>query len=149
MYNNTVLVGRITKALEMKTTTNGVNVLSFTLAINKKVKEKDQVSYISCVSFNKTAEILNQYCDKGSLILVDGELQSRSYEKDNRTIYVTEVVVGRVVLLDNKQKVDNQDTLQSSPRSVALNVKAKKTETTSERPEIIESNDLDSNDLPF
>jgi single-strand DNA-binding protein len=133
----------------MKTTTNGVNVLSFTLAINKKVKEKDQVSYISCVSFNKTAEILNQYADKGSLVLVDGELQSRSYEKDNRTIYVTEVVVGRVVLLDNKQKVDNQDTLQSSPRSVALNVKAKKTETTSERPEIIESNDLDSNDLPF
>jgi len=149
MYNNTVLVGRITKALEMKTTTNGVNVLSFTLAINKKVKEKDQVSYISCVSFNKTAEILNQYCDKGSLILVDGELQSRSYEKDNRTIYVTEVVVNRVILLDNKQKVDNQDTLQSSPRSVALNVKAKKTETTSERPEIDTTKDLDSNDLPF
>jgi single-strand DNA-binding protein len=133
----------------MKTTTNGVNVLSFTLAINKKVKEKDQVSYISCVSFNKTAEILNQYADKGSLVLVDGELQSRSYEKDNRTIYVTEVVVGRVVLLDNKQKIDNKETLQPSIRSVVLNTKAKKTETTSERPEIIESNDLDSNDLPF
>ena len=121
MYNNTVLVGRITKALEMKTTTNGVNVLSFTLAINKKVKEKDQVSYISCVSFNKTAEILNQYCDKGSLILVDGELQSRSYEKDNRTIYVTEVVVGRVVLLDNKQKSDNIEVdVPSSPRTEKL-----------------------------
>jgi single-strand DNA-binding protein len=122
MYNNTVLVGRITKALEMKTTTNGVNVLSFTLAINKKVKEKDQVSYISCVSFNKTAEILSTYADKGSLVLVDGELQSRSYEKDNRTIYVTEVVVGRVVLLDNKQKSDKVEVdVQSSPRSVALN----------------------------
>ena len=121
MYNNTVLVGRITKALEMKTTTNGVNVLSFTLAINKKVKEKDQVSYISCVSFNKTAEILNQYCDKGSLILVDGELQSRSYEKDNRTIYVTEVVVGRVVLLDNKQKSDNIEVdVPLSPRTEKL-----------------------------
>jgi single-strand DNA-binding protein len=121
MYNNTVLVGRITKALEMKTTTNGVNVLSFTLAINKKVKEKDQVSYISCVSFNKTAEILNQYCDKGSLILVDGELQSRSYEKDNRTIYVTEVVVGRVVLLDNKQKSANIEVdVPSSPRTEKL-----------------------------
>ena len=121
MYNNTVLVGRITKALEMKTTTNGVNVLSFTLAINKKVKEKDQVSYISCVSFNKTAEILNQYCDKGSLILVDGELQSRSYEKDNRTIYVTEVVVGRVLLLDNKQKSANIEVdVPSSPRTEKL-----------------------------
>ena len=121
MYNNTVLVGRITKALEMKTTTNGVNVLSFTLAINKKVKEKDQVSYISCVSFNKTAEILSTYADKGSLVLVDGELQSRSYEKDNRTIYVTEVVVGRVVLLDNKQKSANIEVdVPSSPRTEKL-----------------------------
>jgi single-strand DNA-binding protein len=92
------------------------------LAINKKVKEKDQVSYISCVSFNKTAEILNQYADKGSLVLVDGELQSRSYEKDNRTIYVTEVIVNRVVLLDNKQKSDKVEVeSKPSPRSVALN----------------------------
>jgi single-strand DNA-binding protein len=121
MYNNTVLVGRITKALEMKTTTNGVNVLSFTLAINKKVKDKDQVSYISCVSFNKTAEILSTYADKGSLVLVDGELQSRSYEKDNRTIYVTEVVVGRVVLLDNKQKSANIEVdAPLSPRTEKL-----------------------------
>jgi single-strand DNA-binding protein len=92
------------------------------LAINKKVKEKDQVSYISCVSFNKTAEILSTYADKGSLVLVDGELQSRSYEKDNRTIYVTEVVVGRVVLLDRKEKTGNiEDEPKPSPRSQALN----------------------------
>jgi single-strand DNA-binding protein len=122
MYNNTVLVGRITKSLEMKTTANGVNVLSFTLAINKKVKDKDQVSFISCVAFNKTAEIVNQYCDKGSQILVDGELQSRSYEKDGRTVYITEVIVGRVVLLDNKQKSDKLEVEpQPSARSVALN----------------------------
>ena len=122
MYNTTILIGRITKALEMKTTTNGVNILSFTVAINKKVKEKDQVSYISCVAFNKTAEILTTYADKGSLVLVDGELQSRSYEKDGKTVYVTEVVVGRVVLLDRKEKTDNiVDEPQPSPRSQALN----------------------------
>jgi single-strand DNA-binding protein len=149
MYNNTVLVGRITKALEMKTTTNGVNVLSFTLAINKKVKEKDQVSYISCVSFNKTAEILNQYCDKGSLILVDGELQSRSYEKDNRTIYVTEVVVGRVVLLDNKQKSANIEVEpKPSPRSVALN--KPKSDYEKRQEEVKELlGDIKESDLPF
>jgi single-strand DNA-binding protein len=149
MYNNTVLVGRITKALEMKTTTNGVNVLSFTLAINKKVKEKDQVSYISCVSFNKTAEILNQYCDKGSLILVDGELQSRSYEKDNRTIYVTEVVVGRVVLLDNKQKSANIEVEpKPSPRSVALN--KPKSDYEKRQEEVKELlGDINESDLPF
>jgi single-strand DNA-binding protein len=122
MYNTTILIGRITKALEMKTTTNGVNILSFTIAINKKVKDKDQVSYISCVAFNKTAEILTTYADKGSLVLVDGELQSRSYEKDNRTVYVTEVLVGRVVLLDRKEKTANiEDELKPSPRTQALN----------------------------
>jgi single-strand DNA-binding protein len=122
MYNTTILIGRITKALEMKTTTNGVNILSFTVAINKKVKEKDQVSYISCVAFNKTAEILTTYADKGSLVLVDGELQSRSYEKDNRTVYVTEVLVGRVVLLDRKEKTANiEDEPKPSSRTQVLN----------------------------
>jgi single-strand DNA-binding protein len=122
MYNTTILIGRITKALEMKTTTNGVNILSFTVAINKKVKEKDQVSYISCVAFNKTAEILTTYADKGSLVLVDGELQSRSYEKDNRTVYVTEVLVGRVVLLDRKEKTANiEDEPKPSSRTQTLN----------------------------
>jgi single-strand DNA-binding protein len=149
MYNNTVLVGRITKALEMKTTTNGVNVLSFTLAINKKVKEKDQVSYISCVSFNKTAEILSTYADKGSLVLVDGELQSRSYEKDNRTIYVTEVVVGRVVLLDRKEKTDNiVDEPKPSPRSQALN--KPKSDYDKRQDEVKELlGDINNSDLPF
>jgi single-strand DNA-binding protein len=122
MYNSTIIVGRITKALEMKTTANGVNILSFTIAINKKVKDKDQVSYISCVAFNKTAEILTTYADKGSLVLVDGELQSRSYEKDNRTVYVTEVLVGRVVLLDRKEKTANiEDEPKPSARTQALN----------------------------
>jgi single-strand DNA-binding protein len=149
MYNNTVLVGRITKALEMKTTTNGVNVLSFTLAINKKVKEKDQVSYISCVSFNKTAEILNQYADKGSLVLVDGELQSRSYEKDGKTVYVTEVVVNRVVLLDNKQKSANIEVEpKPSPRSVALN--KPKSDYEKRQEEVKELlGDINESDLPF
>jgi single-strand DNA-binding protein len=122
MYNTTILIGRITKALEMKTTTNGVNILSFTVAINKKVKEKDQVSYISCVAFNKTAEILTTYADKGSLVLVDGELQSRSYEKDGKTVYVTEVLVGRVVLLDRKEKTANiEDEPKPSSRTQTLN----------------------------
>jgi single-strand DNA-binding protein len=122
MYNTTILIGRITKALEMKTTTNGVNILSFTVAINKKVKEKDQVSYISCVAFNKTAEILTTYADKGSLVLVDGELQSRSYEKDGKTVYVTELLVGRVVLLDRKEKSANiEDEPKPSLRTQVLN----------------------------
>jgi single-strand DNA-binding protein len=148
MYNTTILIGRITKALEMKTTTNGVNILSFTVAINKKVKEKDQVSYISCVAFNKTAEILTTYADKGSLVLVDGELQSRSYEKDNRTVYVTEVLVGRVVLLDRKEKTANiEDEPKPSPRTQTLN--KPKTDFEKRQEEVKELLGDTSSDLPF
>jgi single-strand DNA-binding protein len=148
MYNTTILIGRITKALEMKTTTNGVNILSFTVAINKKVKEKDQVSYISCVAFNKTAEILTTYADKGSLVLVDGELQSRSYEKDGKTVYVTEVLVGRVVLLDRKEKTANiEDEPKPSPRTQALN--KPKTDFEKRQEEVKELLGDTSSDLPF
>jgi single-strand DNA-binding protein len=148
MYNSTIIVGRITKSLEMKTTANGVNILSFTIAINKKVKDKDQVSYISCVAFNKTAEILTTYADKGSLVLVDGELQSRSYEKDNRTVYVTEVLVGRVVLLDRKEKTANiEDEPKQSPRTQALN--KPKTDFEKRQEEVKELLGDTSSDLPF
>jgi single-strand DNA-binding protein len=149
MYNSTIIVGRITKSLEMKTTANGVNILSFTIAINKKVKDKDQVSYISCVAFNKTAEILTTYADKGSLVLVDGELQSRSYEKDNRTVYVTEVLVGRVVLLDRKEKTANiEDEPKPSPRTQALN--KPKSDYEKRQDEVKELlGDINSSDLPF
>jgi single-strand DNA-binding protein len=132
----------------MKTTANGVNILSFTIAINKKVKDKDQVSYISCVAFNKTAEILTTYADKGSLVLVDGELQSRSYEKDNRTVYVTEVLVGRVVLLDRKEKTANiEDEPKQSPRTQALN--KPKTDFEKRQEEVKELLGDTSSDLPF
>jgi single-strand DNA-binding protein len=148
MYNTTILIGRITKALEMKTTTNGVNILSFTVAINKKVKEKDQVSYISCVAFNKTAEILTTYADKGSLVLVDGELQSRSYEKDGKTVYVTELLVGRVVLLDRKEKTANiEDEPKPSPRTQTLN--KPKTDFEKRQEEVKELLGDTSSDLPF
>jgi single-strand DNA-binding protein len=148
MYNTTILIGRITKALEMKTTVNGVNILSFTVAINKKVKDKDQVSYISCVAFNKTAEILTTYADKGSLVLVDGELQSRSYEKDGKTVYVTEVLVGRVVLLDRKEKTANiEDEPKPNARTQALN--KPKTDFEKRQEEVKELLGDTSSDLPF
>jgi single-stranded DNA-binding protein len=81
-------------------------------------------------------------------VLVDGELQSRSYEKDNRTIYVTEVIVNRVVLLDNKQKSDKVEVEpQPSPRSQALN--KPKSEFEQRKQDVKELIGDDSTDLPF
>lgn len=120
--NLTILLGRLVKTPEIKTSASGVKILNFTLAVNKKVKEQDITSYINCVAFNKTAEIIAQYTEKGSKIIVEGELQSRSYDKDGAKVYVTEVIVGQVTIVDWKEKQEQPaPTFQESPRSKALN----------------------------
>jgi single-stranded DNA-binding protein len=79
-------------------------------------------------------------------VLVDGELQSRSYEKDGKTVYVTEVIVNRVVLLDNKQKSDKVEVdVPSSPRSQEMLLKADREKREKEIKETIDN----SSDLPF
>jgi single-stranded DNA-binding protein len=81
-------------------------------------------------------------------VLVDGELQSRSYEKDGKTVYVTEVIVSRVVLLDRKEKTDNiVDELKPSPRTQALN--KPKTDFEKRQEEVKELLGDTSSDLPF
>ena len=124
--NLTILLGRLVKTPEIKTSASGVKILNFTLAVNKKVKEQDITNYINCVAFNKTAEIIAQYTEKGSKIIVEGELQSRSYDKDGAKVYVTEVIVGQVTIIDWKEKQGqlvevDPPQYQESPRTKALN----------------------------
>ena len=108
MINNVVLVGRITRDLELRYTTNNKETTSFTVAINRAFKGKDgqtQAEFIGCVAFGKTAENLCRYCGKGSLIGVEGRIQTRNFQgKDGNTVYVTEVIVDRVQFLDTKNQ---------------------------------------------
>lgn len=106
--NSVTLVGRITKDLELRNTTSGTNVLGFTLANNGR---NDQVSYIDCVAFNKSAELIDQYCSKGSQLAVSGRLQQRSYDaKDGSKRYVTEVIVNDFQFLGGKSDSDKPMT---------------------------------------
>ena len=78
---------------------------SFTLAIDRR-KSSDgnqQADFISCVAWEKTAEVISQYCTKGKKIAVEGRIQTRSYEKDGRKYYVTEVVVQSMEFCDSKR----------------------------------------------
>ena len=97
MTNNVTLIGRLTKAIDIKATNSGTTVGNFTLAVNRTFGKKEQeADFITCVAFNKTAEIISQYTDKGSL-------QTRNYEnKEGQKVYVTEVVANQVQLLDSK-----------------------------------------------
>ena len=114
MINSVALSGRITKDLDLRKTHSGMSVLSFALAVNKKFKQADQpdADFINCVAFNKTADFMSKYLGKGSLIGVEGRIQTRNYEdKSGNRVYVTEVIAESVSFLeskrDNEQARDN------------------------------------------
>ncbi|MCF0106003.1 MAG: single-stranded DNA-binding protein [Holdemanella sp.] len=106
MINKAVLVGRLTKNPEIKKTPNGNSVCSYTLAVGRNKYEEGQQSadFIECVSWGKTAENIYEYIKKGSLIGIEGHIQSRSYSdiKGNKS-YVTEVVTDTVQFLEKKE----------------------------------------------
>lgn len=121
MYINKVqLYGNITKAIELKTTQGGNSVTSFSLATNRTYKDKDgnkkeEVQFHNLVAWGKTAELINQYCGKGSPLYVEGRLQTRNYEaKDGSKRYVTEVVIESMQFGPKSQKSTQGDDISTS-----------------------------------
>ncbi|NRO89307.1 single-stranded DNA-binding protein [Lactobacillus helveticus] len=108
MINRVVLAGRPTKTLELRSTKSGTNVCSFTLAVDRNFKSKNgerEADFIDCIAWQKTAEVMSQYVKKGSLIGVDGRIQTRSYaNRDGQRVYVTEVVVENFSFLSDPPK---------------------------------------------
>ncbi len=84
-FSKAIVAGNVTRDPEMRTTTSGAQVCSFAIAVNRTFKDssgnqQDQVSYIDCVAWGKSAEIICQYIHKGSSLLVSGRLEQRSWE---------------------------------------------------------------------
>lgn len=105
MINNVILVGRLTKDIEIRQTTSGSKTTSFTLAVNRKNKQQGQpdADFINCVAWNKTAELMAQYLHKGSLIGVEGRIQTRNYEnQQGQKVYITEVLVNMIQFLGSR-----------------------------------------------
>ncbi|MCR0336027.1 single-stranded DNA-binding protein [[Clostridium] innocuum] len=127
MINRVVLVGRLTKDPILRKTTNGASVVSFTVACNRHFKQEGQpdADFINTVVWNKTAESVAQYTHKGSLVGVEGRIQTRSYDdRDGKRVYVTEVVADNVRFLDsrnagdmNSAYVPGQENTQSTAAS--------------------------------
>ena len=107
--NKVELIGRITKDLDLKYTQSQKPVLSFTIAINKKVNGENSADFINCVAWNTTAEFISKYFKKGQAIAVVGRLQNRSYEDDKGKHYITEVVIEEVFFAGSKaQEKENE-----------------------------------------
>lgn len=99
--NKTLLTGRLTADPDLRSTSSGASVCTFTVAVDNIVtkdgKTEKEASFLNCVAWSSSANFISNYCKKGNLIAIDGHLQTRSYDrKDGTKAYVTEVIVDRV-----------------------------------------------------
>lgn len=122
MYNKVILMGRITKDLELKVTPSGVSVLSFTLAVDRRYTDKGgekQTDFINCVAWRQQAEFISRFFSKGAMIFIDGELQVRNYkDKDGKTVYVTEVIVDRADFTGEKKPPAQDKPANDKPNQI-------------------------------
>ena len=104
MINSTVLVGRLTRDPELKYTGNNIAVASFSLAVNRNFKDANgerETDFINCVMWRKAAENFANFTRKGSLVGIEGRIQTRSYDnQQGQKVYVTEVLAENFSLLE-------------------------------------------------
>jgi single-strand DNA-binding protein len=124
MINNVVLVGRLANDPEMKYTTSGMAITSFRLAVDRGRKNEageDQTDFLNIVCFQKTAELVAQWLDKGSLVGIEGRIQSRTWEgQDGKRNYMVEIVANNVRFLESKAEAERRraNRGQSGPSGV-------------------------------
>ena len=94
MLNKVIIMGRITKELEVRQTPSGTAVLRFTVAVDRLVKQGEkQTDFINCVAFGQRAEFISRYFGKGRMIAIEGNIKTGSYEKNGVTTYTTDIWV--------------------------------------------------------
>ena len=110
MINNVTLLGRITHDLEVKNTPSGVAVLAFTVAVDRgytKQGEERQADFIRCVAWKQRAVFIEKYFKKGSMIAIEGKLQTRTYDdKNNVKHFITEVIVSNISFTGERNNDD-------------------------------------------
>ena len=151
--NNFNGIGRIVKDLEVKTSQGGTAVLNNTVAINRPFKNKQtgerEADFINFVAFGKTAEIIAQYHQKGSLIGLSGRMQSRSYQNsNNQKVFVTELVVNEMHFTGSNNASDGQ---QSQDRPNTNQAQKQRSQAPEENPFANQdgSVDIQESELPF
>lgn len=130
--NSVCIVGRLTKDVQERRTQNGTAVISFTLAVDRRKKD-DGADFIPCIAWDKAAETIAKYVHKGDMFGVTGYIQTRSYEKDGRRNYATEVVTTSFQFLERKREMQS-DSHSGQNKSDSYDGWA---------------NDIDSSEIPF
>ncbi len=152
MINKAILMGRLTRDPELRHTGTGTPVCSFTIAIDNGYGENRQTDFINCVAWNKTAEFVSNYFQKGKMIIVIGRIQTRTWEgQDGKKNYATEVIASEVSFGESKRSQDGSSNGGYAPQG---NAPMSAPVPTPSMPESIEGDDftplLDTDDdLPF
>ena len=117
--NRATLIGRITKNIELKATTSGKSVATFTLAVNRDYKNADgnyDADFINCVAYEQRAETISKYVHKGDKFCVTGRISTRTYDKaDGSKAYITEVIVDGFEFIENKKDKPSEDADNFEP----------------------------------
>lgn len=151
MINRTILVGRLTKDPEVKYTSSNIAYARFTLAVNRTFSGANgerEADFIQCIAWRKQAENLARFVKKGSLLGVEGRIQTGSYDdKDGIRKYTTDVVADSVQFLESKSQSSNDNNYV--PRAPREDNNNKYQERSVERKQNTPSIDVSEDDLPF
>lgn len=156
--NKAILIGRLTKDPELRTTPTGRNVCQFSVAVSRNFTNANgerEADFINCVVWDKQAENLVKYQKKGNQIAVEGRIQTRNYDdKDGKKVYVTEILASNISFLDSKGTGATGNTsFNNLPESPMVDTSSNNMETVSVEKDPFEafgdSIEISDNDLPF
>ena len=113
MLNKVILMGRFTRDPELRSTPQGVSTCAFSIAVDRnfvRQGEERKADFINCVAWRQTAEFISKYFKKGSMIALEGSIQTRSWDdQDGKKRYATDVVVNQVYFAESKR--DSQSSM--------------------------------------
>ena len=119
MLNKVILMGRFTRDPELKSTPQGVSTCSFSLAVDRnfvREGEERKADFINCVAWRQTAEFISKYFKKGSMVALEGSIQTRTWDdQDGKKRYATEVIVSQIYFAESKKEDGNIVPLPDIP----------------------------------
>ncbi|MGX7052203.1 single-stranded DNA-binding protein [Leuconostoc palmae] len=121
MINRVVLIGRLTRDVELRYTQSGTAVGTFSLAVNRQFTNQSgerEADFINAVIWRKAAENFSNFTGKGAMVAIEGRLQTRNYENNQgQRVYVTEVVVDNFSLLESRAESEKRRSQNNSGSS--------------------------------
>lgn len=150
--NRLSAIGRLTRKPEMKQTSKGAKYVQYTLACKRRIQSegKQDTDFLPCVAWSKLAELMDMYLDKGSLIAVDGHVQTRQYKTvKGETRYVTEIITESIDFLDTKKTKEEAKETAKSEKAIPKNDNTGPIESYYSQPEMTDLDCIPDEDLPF